>query len=237
MKVLIRDGKQVEEADDVLKQTALFKAIATDAARYSITPTTFETREYEKDLDCWYHVEHYHTGSHATRFGFNNKSTVLLGTISKECKTIDISTRPSSTVKSAKYTPKDASLISLCSIEQNLIDMVIEHMVKFGERAVVVDILARMNGSGNNGFVKLQDSNTPEIHSVVLYMNPTSQALSQASSSAVTPQIISVIDPSNFLFSAHLSNYEPQISGTTYEIKTFHKSTQIYKPSGAGTWA
>jgi len=237
MKVLIRDGKQVEEADDVLKQTALFKAIATDAARYSITPTTFETREYEKDLDSWYHVDQFqHKGSKATRFGLNDKSAALQAAIKSECKTFDASARPPSTVKSTKYLPKEAKSIALCSLEQSLIDIAIEHMIKSDERAVVVDILARVNGGGDNGFVKLVDPTTPEIHSVVLYMNPTPQATAQGQASSVATaaatQVVSVIDPSNLLFSVHLSNYNPQVSGTVYEISTFHKSIRIYKPGG-----
>lgn len=218
MKVLIRDGKKVEEAGAVLKKTVEFQAIESDTARYSITPTTFETREYEKDLDCWYHVDHYHNASTAKRFGFNDKSHVLQSTIGSECMTFDVSARPPSTVKSAKYQPKDAQSIALCSLEENLICMAINHMLESQERAVVVDILARVNGGVENGFVKL-DKGVPEIHSVVLYMNPASQ-------------LVSVIDPSNLLFSVHLSNFKPQLSGTVYEIKTFHKSTQIYKPGG-----
>lgn len=230
MKVLIKDGKKTEEACDALKQIPEFKSIEADVLRYSITPTTFETRQYEKDLDCWYHVDHYHTASEATRFGLNDKSSALQAVIKSECKTFDASSaRPPSTVRSTKYLPEDARKIALCSSEQDLINMAVEHLVKYGERAVVVDILERMNGGRENGFVKFENG-IPKIHSVVLYMNPTQAAAQAVGAAAAATPVLSVIDPSNLLFSVHLSNFKPQVNGTTYEMRTFHKSVQIYKP-------
>jgi hypothetical protein len=133
-------------------------------------------------------------------------------------------------VKSAKYLPTDAQKITLCLLEQQLINMAIEYLATSGQKAVVVDILARMNGGAENGFVKI-DKGVPEIHSVVLYLNPPAVASAGSASAAASP-VISVIDPSNLLFSSHLSNYVPVIAGTTYEIRTFHKGIQIYKPDG-----
>lgn len=246
MKVLIRDGKKIEEADGALKQSPEFKSIEADALRYSITPTTFETRQYEKDLDSWFFIEEYRCGDgHAMRFGLNDKSGDLLGKITTDKKEMGVkagiecvyATEKASTVRSAKYITEDAKAIRLCSLEQKLINKAVEHLIAKGERAVVVDILARANGGEENGSIKpvdpLAQEKTPEIHSVVLYMNPAHTDAQSGASAATSDRVISVIDPSNFLFSSHLSNYKPQVASTTYEIKTFHKGIQIYKPGGA----
>ncbi len=105
-------------------------------------------------------------------------------------------------------------------------------------RAVLVDIFVRVNGGTSNGSVKIE-GRTPEIHTVVLYKNPTITPLKLTegegeSTTASAPREITVIDPSNFIFSSHLSNYnnlstvhEGEIPFT---INTIHKAIQIYQP-------
>lgn len=89
----------------------------------------------------------------------------------------------------------------------------------------MVDIFARQNGGARNGEVKIKNGEI-ETHSVVLYKDPAQDLTERADTTQ--KQTISVIDPSNFLFSSHLSNYQSGVPGVV--LKTFHKSIQIYKP-------
>lgn len=95
-----------------------------------------------------------------------------------------------------------------------------------------------MNGSSNNGCIKVEGG-VPEIHTVVLYKNPIIDASAQVEPTATSntavaaisdhPIEILVIDPSNFLFSSHLSNFNIQRDlGTEKLLKvTYDKMLKI----------
>lgn len=82
----------------------------------------------------------------------------------------------------------------------------------------------------------------PNIHTVVLYKNPAvlpmevEKQASEAIAGTVIPREIIVIDPSNFTFSSHLSNFTAfnvrlSENATPFIVKTIHKTIQIYQPA------
>ncbi|MCC2646545.1 MAG: hypothetical protein K0R02_610 [Rickettsiaceae bacterium] len=120
-------------------------------------------------------------------------------------------------VSSSRYGREEASKIKLHSLEKELLKEAIAYLSKSESNTVVVDIFARANG-----VIKAQASGDVEVHSVVLYKALTNEE--------GRVQIV-VIDPSNFLFSSHLSNINDELD-ISAEIITLHKALQIYKAEG-----
>lgn len=75
----------------VKEREALFRVI-NETERYSITPTTFDTRTYERDFDNWFFTEQYECGTaRALRFGLNYQSKDFMSSVASEIKVFDAS--------------------------------------------------------------------------------------------------------------------------------------------------
>jgi hypothetical protein len=190
----------------------------------SITPTTLKSRTFS-DLDVVSFVEHYsYSSSNVLRYGIHAQELTakldkgkgtLLG---QKIELFDESTGGMSTVRSSKYGPKDAEKVTHHPLEKFLLQQAIDHLLEEGQgrNTVLVDIFARKDNA-----IKLEQGDIPEVHTVVLYKNPA----------AGHKHVVSVIDPSSFLFSSHLSNSDIAPTHKALEkIDTLHKNTQIYKP-------
>ena len=208
------EGEDDELSEYILAQRETLSKVIEETRHYSITPTTFDERVFENDFDnLWFMDQYQCKGAIATRFGINAASSQIMTSITGDkIKVAGEGSGATSTVKSAGYRKEDAKAIHLASFEIELLHKAIDYLVASDNHAVLVDILARVNGGSNNGCIKMQD-NLPEIHTVVLYKNPpqlTAMSIDQGAGAAAPSSNIShnilVIDPSNFLFSSHLSN-------------------------------
>lgn len=198
--------------------TVISKEIFEETDKYSITPRTFYSRNLASENATHYIDKYQYLNHEVTRYGINSISlsvdlekNLILGEKEEIIKREDQSL---SSVKSNKYTPQDAKKVILHPLEVDLINQAITHLLEPDRRTVLVDIFARENGA-----VKLLENNHPEIHTTVLYKNPLIYG----------KQEILVIDPSNFLFSSHLSNLNEKLKHNV-SIATLHKALQIYKP-------
>lgn len=210
----------------------------------SITPTTFVSREFQNSFDDQWYIEQYaYKTNNVVRFGINHLSDQVFSSLSSESVPLfDVTVRPASTAKSSsKYTKADATQIPLSQLETLLLNKACNYLLDAGEdtRAVLVDIFVRVNGGASNGCVKLEGM-IPEIHTVVLYKNPTVTPLEGTEGKGIaslssTQRAFTVIDPSNFIFSSHLSNYNNLSTAghegeVSFTINTIHKAIQIYQP-------
>ncbi len=227
-----------------LAEDPITAPIIQEIRESSITPTTFISREFQNSFDDQWYIEQYaYKTNNVVRFGINHLSDRVFSSLSSESVPLfDITARAASTAKSSsKYTKDDATQIPLCQLETLLLNKACNYLLDAGEdtRAILVDIFVRVNGGTSNGSVKLE-GRIPEIHTVVLYKNPmlTPPELTEGKGTetiASAPREITVIDPSNFIFSSHLSNYN-NLSATVHEgeisftINTIHKAIQIYQP-------
>ncbi|MDX2050686.1 MAG: hypothetical protein SFT93_05930 [Rickettsiaceae bacterium] len=191
---------------------------------HSITPTTFEYREFDEDITSSnLFVDHYTCDSSSIlRFGINSSASLIEQLHAENIRTFAESPGlVQSTTRSEKYTPEQVRNVLLSGIECELLNRAIAHLMQDPNiQTVLIDIFARVNGGASNGMVKLKDD-IPETHTVLLY-KPLGQ------------KEIVVIDPNNFLFSSHLSNLNTipnTVLSEDLKIKTFHTSTKIYVPN------
>lgn len=203
---------------------------------HSITPTTFESRTFVDGYNGEWFMDTYSFNKYEVlRFGINSFSSTLTGMLTSEG--IRLGGQGSS-----KYSknPQQALDIKISSLECKLLDKSISLLMSQSLDMVIVDIFARVTGdsaskgsSNDNGNVKMNGS-FPDIHSVLLYKNPTDQSTGKNS--------LIVIDPSNFLFSSHLKNFNDNIYDThknlsmscgPWDIVTLHDTLKIYEaPTG-----
>lgn len=193
--------------------TGVVASVLQDVRARSITPTSFVEREFELDCDNPYFVDRYDcAGSLVVRFGINKHKPGLLADIASEVGVIPQA--PSN----ASYKPADAAAVRITGLEGDLVGRAIAHLLNHSLSAVVVDIFNR-DQSAKIGAVQQKDGLLC-THSVVLYHNRDNAGLAE----------VLVIDPSNFVYSSHLSNIVDSCS--RWKIVTFHngKGSQIYKP-------
>lgn len=214
----------------------------------SITPTTFESREFTEDnSDLWFIDQFVYNNNNVVRFGINNLSSNTISALTEEriCISNTTTGAESTTKSSTKYTKADAALIQLCNLENVLLNKACSYLLNNeATRAVLVDIFVRVNGGPSNGDIQSTD-NIPEIHTVVLYRNPSDTIEECLESKYTEPTSstaygITVIDPSNFIFSSHLSNFVPSVTDPSdnllpFTISTIHKTLQIYQPATKDT--
>ncbi len=247
------DFKVLSRGDDtsdfsLIPEDETTRAIKQEIRESSITPTTFVSREFQNNFDDQWYIEQYaYKSNNVVRFGINHLSDQVFLSLSSESVPLFYATaHAASTARSSsKYTPDDANQIALSELETLLLKEACAYLLATADtKTVLVDILVRVNGGANNGYVKLNNNKTPETHTVVLYKNPVmSEALIEVNLKSdwdndevsLVPREITVIDPSNFIFSSHLSNYN-NLSATVHEgeipftINTIHKAIQIYQP-------
>ena len=240
------EGEDDELSEYILAQRETLSKVIEETRHYSITPTTFDERVFENDFDnLWFMDQYQCKGAIATRFGINAASSQIMTSITGDkIKVAGEGSGATSTVKSAGYRKEDAKAIHLASFEIELLHKAIDYLVASDNHAVLVDILARVNGGSNNGCIKMQD-NLPEIHTVVLYKNPphlTAMSIDQGAGAAAPSSNIShnilVIDPSNFLFSSHLSNlneYRTVGPARAAELATADIATEALKEASAAS--
>lgn len=181
--------------------------------KYSITPTTFHSRSFFAE-PAWYKDTFKHANQEVTRFGINAKflSPKMISDEGIKLQVLEQSERSRIT---GSYKQEDAWELQHHSLEINLLQQAIDHLLDDREcRTVLVDIFERINDK-----VKIENSGL-KIHTVVLYKNPINDEKHE----------VTVIDPSNFLFSSHLSKPDLGIAHPLLsKITTIHRSTQIYK--------
>ena len=165
----------------------------------SITPTTLDQVVFDKNPyeDLLYKEVYRYKDNAVTRFAFDEK----LLPYEKFSDSKQVGSWKSS--KKSDAIKKNADFIELHELENHLLKQSISYLLDEKQKTVVVDIFARDKGQIKNdeGFV--------ELHSVVL--------VSQNKK-------IYVIDPSNFSFSCHLSNFNQALVITKYSMD------KIYEP-------
>ncbi len=182
----------------------------------SITPTTFKSRSFTSTTD-WYIDSFEYQGNQVLRYGINSRNVPLIGIENEGINLYNLSASEEQSVASSKYKPEDAQRVRHHSLEKCLLKEAIGYLLdNHNCKTVLVDIFARLNGE-----IKVLGG-LPETHTVVLYKNPSKNNKHE----------VTVIDPSNFLFSSHLSNVDIMPQHALLEgITTIHKGLQIYKPS------
>lgn len=231
----------------------------TEVREYSITPTTFASREFENDINDPYYQETYqYESNEITRFGINVlRFPIYILSLSHRLNTIDIeavtqndsTSENSSTVESgsrksrSSNNKKQVVPPKYYQLEIDLLNKAIKYLLDDTNRkTVVVDILAQESGE-----LKIKNGNI-ETHAILLYKNPTTTTTNietktddlKNDNQSVTNNLheIVVIDPSNSSYSAHLSNLtRANITHTNFsQISTVKKSIQIYTiPNSAKT--
>lgn len=207
----------------------------------SITPTTFDRREYPA-IDSPVFTEIYsHSGNSVTRFGINTRAISFDSSLIKfpslaltgeeaeakgEAESGVAFTR-SSKSSTKKFIKAQVEKILHTNIEINALNKALNYLLSDdAPKVVLVDVIAR-NGLS---LKTIPGTALHETHCVVLCRNP---------SNAVDGKVeIVVIDPSNSAYSWHLENEDafnalgPEIAGKISYIRTQHKSWQIYKAEG-----
>lgn len=168
---------------------------------YSITPTTFEARSYDSSLNDATYVDQYKFNTTSVyRFGINVFADTLRPT--KDVANHHGSRASSYSNKSGPKLIKAVKSIKHEDVEIEVLQQGINHLFSSPEIcSVLVDIIAR-SGEG----LSVDRRGVFETHTVVLYKNPANAAGQHS---------ITVIDPSNFAYSAHLGN--PDIIGDATE--------------------
>ena len=214
--------------------------VAQEIESYSITPRTFVTRTFEitgileTQKDWPYYVDEYrHLNNQVTRFGIDSgkiNAASLNNNLVKAKTSLSQSTSQTSSSlnksSSSSYTPEEAKNVQLHELEVYLTKKAIMHLLDSDadRHSVIVDIFAREIKGANKGAIK-KIGDHPETHAIVLYKNPN--IVDQKHE-------IIVIDPSNFVYSSHLSNLNGILQESSgFEIKTLHKSIQIYNATDA----
>lgn len=165
----------------------------------SVTPTTLEKVVFDNSEEDFFCKEIYkHKDNSVARFAFNEQ----LLPYEKFADSKKLDSWKSST-KSAAAIKTNADRIKLHELESDLLTKAISYLEYSQQKTVVVDIFARDQG-------KIKDDNgLVEIHSIVLFK---------------PDERIYVIDPSNFSFSCHLSNFNQDL------IITKYSADKIYEP-------
>ena len=197
---------------------------------YSITPNTFFARILltSGNEGTGRYVEKYlHSGNEVLRFGIDT-SKVNGEAITREG--LVVSTAAAKSVKSAQYKVEDAEKVQHHSLEKESMQDAINHLLTTDAKTVLVDILEREAGT-----IKLKEESSVETHTILLYKNPEKDGKHE----------IVVIDPSNFLFSSHLLNFnqedifEGKNLGELFpkfgKLIVLHKGLQVYNPGKEGT--
>ncbi len=186
----------------------------------SITPTSFDYREFVSDIAEPTYIESYLSGR-VMRFGINS------ATLIPEPRVYDPSsasgTGRSSASSSTKFSEIARKVIHH-SAEKFVFNQALDYLFASAAQAVICDILVREKG--------VITSWPAEVHSVILYKNPPE---------ADGRHKITIIDPSNLQYSNHLSNDDIKAScphPMLDSIVSFLTPLQIYKPyrpTGYGT--
>ncbi len=208
-----------------IENSDLLKAEIEEIRKYSITPTTFDSREFvENSADQWFIDNYEYNDNNVIRFGINTYTLTLDDIILEASEDIESKTEivsrniRSSSSSSTNYKAIAESIIHTC-VEKTVFERAVHYLLdNEDKKTVLVDILAREQHT-----IQMNE-NHPESHTLVLYKNPVLNGKHE----------ILVIDPSNFIFSSHLSN--PDILPSHYlldKITVLHKKDiQIYKPKG-----
>ena len=200
-----------------------FERFLDEVNHYSMTPRTFESRNLVDR--AWYIDQYSYSNNKVVRYGIDSRNIE----VNRNTQTLDgvpvIFYDQESQEKLSQSTTaikKAAETVQHHPLERHLVTESIKYLLaEVSHRTVLVDIFARENGA-----IKILASGYPETHTVLLYKNPPTIETGK--------HIVSVIDPSNFSFSSHLSNPNIQLEGLEKldKIMTIHKSLQIYKPFG-----
>jgi len=207
--------KDLESNQSLIKNLGLHKR--------SITPTTLDKIVFDNSEDDLYYKEHYkYKDNEVMRYGINASNikvdlerSLILG---ESINLIDTTKQIDKSVKSNQYKLEDAKLVKHHTLEIHLLQQAINHLLnnETNNKTVLVSIFARENGA-----IKILKNGYTETHTVVLYKNPPIESQYE----------ISVIDPSNFLFSSHLVNLNGVLKHEEFsKITTMHKGLQIYRP-------
>lgn len=190
----------------------------------SITPTTFDIREYETSSSPIFTETYTYYDNSVIRFGINTIAIKLDSTL---LKTTGSSTSRESSVSSKhstkKFVTKQVDQIFHTKIEIDTLSEALKDLFSDDTKTtVLLDIIAR-----DGVTLKIAPkTGLHEVHCIVLYKNP----LDKEGKNEVI-----VIDPSNSSYSWHIENkdaYEhlpDDIKGRISSIKTHHKARQIYK--------
>ena len=200
----------------------LFNPTMTELSHDSITPMTLQAKTFwaqsAEDMPPVRSVEEYeYQGNKVTKFTinasnimFNDAKSELLGTPIKlapaDAKSVSDKGYQVGASKNAKLHPLEKKII---------IDA-----IKDPAQTVLVNIFERVNGEA---FKIDAATKHPLTHTIVLYKTADNGK-------------VLVIDPSNFLFSSHLSNTEFNQALSSIKlptIETIHKRIQIYTPDKA----
>jgi hypothetical protein len=198
--------------------------VLEEIGQYSITPRTFESRDLVDR--AWYIDRYSYSNNNVVRYGIDFRNIE----VDRDAKTLDrvpvVFYDQESQEKLSQSTAaikKAAEIVQHHPLERHLVTESIKYLLaEASHRTVLVDIFARENGE-----IKLLVSGYPETHTVLLYKNPPTIETGK--------HIVSVIDPSNFSFSSHLSNLNTQLVEEFVELDkiiTIHRSLQIYRPLG-----
>lgn len=177
----------------------------------SITPTSFIGIEDVSDVENVYCATYQCGKQVALHFGIRNDARGIVAVHAADSTasiSVDdgtnagagdgagagaksVKTAQSSKSKSTKVQKAIAEKVQPEEVEIDALQQAINHLLSGDSVAVLVDILAR-----EAGVIKAPIEGAYEVHTVVLYCNPADE----------DTHIVTVIDPSNFLFSLHLSN-------------------------------
>jgi hypothetical protein len=200
-----------------------YKTVVDETDKGSITPRTLKSviliADDHSGLTAVRSIEEYeYCGNTVLRFKINAE---VIGPDHTAVVTTTTTPKATSTASTTAYQLADASAAILHPLEKSILTEAIEHLSSTGgvggARTVLVDIFERTSGHPINVD---PSSGHPITHTVVLYKD--------------TNEIL-VVDPSNFLYSSHLSNtdFNSELAvhtPTLPPIKTLHKKIEIYKP-------
>ena len=187
----------------------------------SITLDTLNAIIFETSAEDLYYKEYYeHKGNKVSRFAINCseikvdiEDKKILG---ESADLIDTTKQVEKSAKSSQYKLENAQQIVHHSLEKQIVQEAISELLAGDGKTILVDIFARVNGA-----VKILKDGIPETHTILLYKNPAQEEKHE----------ISVIDPSNFLFSSHIANLNHVVAHDKLnKITTLHKGLQIYTP-------
>jgi hypothetical protein len=212
-------------AEDLSKSHPLYQPVIDDLASYSITPRTIARKTLivantADNSPVKFEEVYKYEGNSVTRFGIYaqnitaTRTTGAGGEILGE-QVFFTNQTGSRTSNSSKYTVSQAQNAKLHRLEEEIITKAIQHLNLITTSTVLVDIFERDKGETIN----LDAQDHPVTHTIVLYKGQTT---------------IQVIDPSNFIYSSHVSNTYLNNSLTAQRlpiIESKHKVTQIYTPN------
>ena len=192
------------DAMDVGWNASAQRALEDELRGYSITPTTFESREYASSLQNATYIDTYRfNDTSVCRFGINVFAEELRHTRPTEDAGGTHGSRSRYSNKSGTNLLDAVKGIKHEAVEIKVLQEAVNHLFSRLEIcSVLVDIIAR----GGDGLSINERTGEYETHTVILYKNPPN---------AEGTHSVTVIDPSNFAFSAHLGN--PDIIGDSTE--------------------